>query len=60
MAGGAYVYRVVYPSRATLCIRRMASGNWWISELEASCNREAPPTTREFVKQWLEPHKLGV
>ena len=60
VSGDSYVYRVLYPSRATLCIRRMPSGNWWVTELEASCNREVPQATREFVKQWLEPHKLGV
>lgn len=55
-----YIYRVLHPERATLCIRRQADGNWRISELEASCNRPVCEDTRHFVNQWLEPHKLGL
>ena len=60
VAGSCYIYRVLHPSRATLCIRRQADGNWGISELEASCNRKVDPATREFVNQWLEPYRLGI
>ncbi len=60
VAGNCLIYRVLYPKRATLCIRRGPSGNWRISELEASCNRDVDSATREFVKQWLEPYRLGV
>ena len=49
VAGNCYIYRVLHPGRATLCIRRQADGNWGVSELEASCNRKADPATREFV-----------
>lgn len=59
-AGKCYIYRVLYPSRATLCIRRMHDGNWGISELEASCNRKAPAATRAFVEEWLAPCRIGV
>lgn len=60
VAGSCYIYKVLYPSRATLCIRRQSDGNWGVSELEASCNRKVDTATREFVNQWLEPHRLGV
>jgi hypothetical protein len=55
-----YIYRVLSPSRATLSIIRHSDGNWGIGELEASCNRPTDLATREFVKAWLEPHRLGV
>ncbi|QTN31212.1 PcfJ domain-containing protein [Akkermansiaceae bacterium] len=58
--GECYIYRVLHPSRATLCIRRLSDGNWGISELEASCNRKVDAETRKFVEQWLEPYRLGV
>lgn len=60
VAGSCYIYKVLYPSRATLCIRRFSDGNWGISELKASCNQNVDPAIREFVNQWLEPHRLGV
>jgi hypothetical protein len=59
-AGKCFIYRVLHPSRATLCIRRQSDGNWGISELEASCNRKADHATHEFVKQWLEPYRIGI
>ena len=59
-AGKCYIYRVLHPSRATLCIRRQSDGNWGISELEASCNRTAGKVTRDFVNEWLEPFQLGI
>ena len=54
-AAKCFIYRVLHPGRATLCIRRQSDGNWGISELEASCNRKVDYATQEFVKQWLEP-----
>jgi hypothetical protein len=60
VAGRCYIYRVLHPSRATLSISRIYDGNWGIRELEASCNREVPPATRAFVKEWLEPYRIGV
>jgi hypothetical protein len=59
-AGKCFIYRVLYPSRATLCIRLQSDGNWGISQLEASCNRKADTATHEFVKQWLEPYRIGI
>ena len=60
VAGDCYIYQVLYPSRATLCIRRMNDGNWGIAELEASCNRTVPLATRAFVKEWLAPCRIGI
>lgn len=59
-AGKCFIYRVLHPSRATLCIRRQSDGNWGLAELEASCNRKADSATQEFVKQWLEPYRIGI
>jgi hypothetical protein len=55
-----YIYRILHPSRATLRIHRKADGNWSISEIKASCNRESPPETRAYVKQWLESYQIGL
>ncbi len=55
-----YIYRVLHPCRATLCIRPQTDGNWGISQIEASCNRPVDGATREFVQQWLEPYRLGI
>jgi len=55
-----YIYRVLFPGRATLCIRPQTDGNWGISQIEASCNRPADVATREFVQQWLEPYRIGL
>ena len=60
VSGKCYIYRVLHPSRATLCIRRMSDGNWGISELEASCNRMVPASTRAFVQEWLAPCRIGI
>ena len=59
IAGQCFIYSVRHPSRATLSITRRSDGNWGIGELEASCNRPVDSATREFVKAWLEPHRLG-
>lgn len=55
-----YIYRVLHPQRATLCIRLQSDGNWGISEIEASCNRPADRATVLFVRRWLEPYHLGI
>jgi hypothetical protein len=55
-----YIYRVLYPDRATLCIRPQPDGNWGISEIEASCNRKAHRTVVIFVREWLEPYQIGL
>ena len=55
-----YIYRIIHPSRATLRIHRQIDGNWGISEIKASCNREVPHETRVFVKQWLDPYRIGI
>jgi hypothetical protein len=55
-----YIYRVLHPGRATLCIRPQTDGNWGISLIEASCNRPVNGATREFVQQWLEPYRIGI
>jgi PcfJ-like protein len=59
-AGNYYIYRVLHPNRATLCIERQSDGNWGIAELEASCNRKIDQATREFVSGWIEPYRMGI
>ncbi len=58
--GSCYIYRVLYPSRATLSITRQSDGNWKISQLEASCNRRIDEATKDFVNQWLDGYRMGV
>jgi hypothetical protein len=59
-AGRCYIYRVLHPSRATLCITRQSDGNWGISDLKAACNRPIDQAARDFVNQWLEIYRLGI
>jgi len=60
VARNCYIYRVLHPDRATLCIRRLSDGNWGIAEIKASCNRPVEPATRAFVNEWLEPYRIGL
>lgn len=55
-----YIYKVLHPQRATLCIRPQPDGNWGLSELEVSCNRKADRATFAFVRDWLEPYEIGI
>jgi hypothetical protein len=53
-----YIYRVLRPERATLCIARQPDGNWIERELARSCNRPANSKTAEAVHDWLLMHAV--
>jgi hypothetical protein len=60
VAGQCYIYKVLYPARATLSISRQPDGNWGIALLEASCNRKIDQATRDFVTGWLDQYRMGI
>ena len=51
-AGKLAFYRVLFPERCTLSLKRGARG-WEIDQLQAPCNRKASPGTWRFVRNWL-------
>jgi len=53
-----YIYRVLRPERATLCIARQPDGNWIEQELETSHNQPASSKTAEAVHDWLLMHAV--
>ena len=48
-----YLYQVMKPERATLCIRHARSGFWHVNELKLHHNLPASPATESFVRRWL-------
>jgi hypothetical protein len=54
---GLYVYRVLWPERATLSISRRGK-KWFIDELQCAGNRPPSPTTLMAVQEWLETGKF--
>ena len=57
--GNAYVYRVMKPERATLCIMK-GTARWYPQELKATCNRQATPATLHAVQKWLDACQQGI
>jgi hypothetical protein len=51
-AGKLAFYRVLFPERCTLSLRRDARG-WDVDQLKAACNRQASKGTWRFVRSWL-------
>ena len=52
-AGAYYVYRVWHPERATLGIRREASGYWRVTELKLARNGAPSEESWQVVHDWL-------
>ncbi len=50
--GKAYLYRVVAPERATVCVLRRRR-KWVLSEIKASCNRPVKFETAKAVTGWF-------
>jgi hypothetical protein len=47
-----YIYRVLWPERCTLSLRRC--GNTWVlSELKRACNERPSEVTRRVIEKWL-------
>ncbi|HIC68518.1 MAG TPA: hypothetical protein EYO90_03190 [Candidatus Latescibacteria bacterium] len=56
MSRKIYIYRVLRPERATLCITRQPDGNWIEQELKKAHNQPASSKTAEAVHDWLLMH----
>ncbi len=52
-SGINYIYRVLKPGRATLCLESRV-GQWGLSELSAPCNENPSYAIKSAVKKWLE------
>ena len=56
--GHTFIYRVLYPERATLSIViKTPFGGWEIGELETRFNTDASPETEDYVQAWLDRHR---
>jgi hypothetical protein len=51
--GGEYIYRVVAPERATLCLR-YDRGHWRLTQIKGVCNRPVSQATLDAVTAWLQ------
>lgn len=51
-AGETYIYRVLEPERATLALAHRY-GQWTVTELKRSYNREVSEETRQAVERWF-------
>lgn len=51
--GSTYIYRVLWPERATLSIYTSGGGIWHISQIKGPHNRRVGKETRRFAEQWL-------
>ncbi|MEI7837324.1 MAG: PcfJ domain-containing protein [Planctomycetota bacterium] len=51
-AGECYIYRVLQPERATLCVSRQQD-QWQIAEIKARCNAPVSQGTKQAVQEWL-------
>lgn len=58
--GSTYIYRVLWPERATLSLVRDEAGNWARGELEIRGNVPASPKTARFVDEWLRHFRIGL
>ncbi len=57
--GTTYIYRVEFPQRCTLSLRKADDGVWRVSELEVSENRPANGSTQDFVDEWLARYRIS-
>ncbi len=55
-----YIYRILWPERATLSIIPRPSDEWTIGELETASNQPASKKTFAFVQHWLNSHLVGI
>ncbi len=57
-SGHAYIYRVLSPSRATLCLKR-SDGEWWLGQLRGPRNKTVDTQVSAQIKHWLRRHRTG-
>lgn len=59
--GNCYIYKILFPERATLSITRYSNGGRWsIGELRTACNNRVSSETRALVREWLYPACVGI
>lgn len=58
--GKTYIYRVLYPERATLSIIKGADGCWHRDQLKKARNDQVRQSTKHFVDNWLAQNRLSV
>jgi hypothetical protein len=51
--GEVFIYRILFPERATLSVVRGENGTWERGELKAARNASVSPATRRAVEEWL-------
>jgi hypothetical protein len=59
-AGRTYIYKIIAPERATLSIVQGSSGEWIISQLNATCNSPVKSETWQAVREWLSQTQVGI
>jgi hypothetical protein len=57
--GETFIYKVLYPERATLSIVRGPDGCWHREELKKMRNRPVRQSTKTFVDNWLAKHLVS-
>lgn len=60
LSGRYYVYKILQPERATVCIARDAGGAWRVNQLKGICNRQVSGDTCLAVRQWLNQYNLAL
>lgn len=53
MEGEYYVYKVLYPERATIGIRNQSKNSWGIDQIKLKCNKRPSFKTIETMNNWL-------
>ena len=51
--GKVYLYKVLYPERATLALKPIRKGSWEIREITARCNKKVKKETVQTVERWI-------
>jgi hypothetical protein len=54
--GDVFIYRVLFPERATLSVVRGENGTWERGELKTARNASVSPATERAVEEWLMQH----
>lgn len=52
--GSCYIYKVLWPQRCTLSIKKNTKGRWKRNELKTARNRGTSATTKKIVDAWIE------
>jgi hypothetical protein len=55
--GKSYIYKILAPERATLEVRIQTNGDYWVSQLKLSGNRDPSEESIETIYQWMNEGK---